>query len=457
MAYPAWSPDGSSIAYVEDWAIYTRAIDGGSPTLLSNNPTAHSLAWSPDGKWITFVSGNPVFAFGESPWGSSTNLGNVAPSSVWMVPASGGKPVRVTDARSLNTSPIWLPSSRGLLLVSDREGSRDIYRVELTRSMRPASPPVRLTTGLDAHTISLSPDAKELAYSVFTYTGNIWTLPLSSRGTASLADARPLTEGSQTIEGVSLSPDGRWLAFDSDREGNQDLYKMPSTGGEAVQLTHSPGANFVSTWSGDGRHIALHSYSAGARKVRVVSADGGEPRDLTDSPLNQRSPGFAPDGRSIVFTADVSERPQLFMISRQNDSSWSAARQLTSEGGWAGRWAPDGHAIVYCRPDGLWLVPPTGGSARQILSIDSTSATSPELAQWSPDGKLIYYKAFDLAGHSSLWSIPAVGGPSKLLVRFDDPSRPSSRPEFATDGRRFFFTIGARHSDVWVMELRARR
>jgi len=42
-------------------------------------------------------------------------------------------------------------------------------------------------------------------------------------------------------------------------------------------------------------------------------------------------------------------------------------------------------------------------------------------------------------------------------VRFDDLSRPSSRPEFTTDGRRFFFTIGTRQSDIWAMELRARR
>jgi hypothetical protein len=51
----------------------------------------------------------------------------------------------------------------------------------------------------------------------------------------------------------------------------------------------------------------------------------------------------------------------------------------------------------------------------------------------------------------------AHGGASKLLVRFDDPSRPSSRPEFATDGKRLFFTIGTRQIDIWAMELIARR
>jgi Tol biopolymer transport system component/DNA-binding SARP family transcriptional activator len=455
VAYPAWSPDGRTIAYVENWTIYTRPADSGPPRRISGRPAAHSLAWSPDGKWIAFVSGNPVFAYGESPWGSYTNLGNVAPSSIWIVSAGGGTAIRVTDAQSLNTSPVWLPGGRALLFVSDREGNRDIYRMDLTGSGSPAGPAVRLTTGLHAHTISLSPDAKELAYSVFTYTGNIWMLPLPARGAASPADARPLTEGTQTIEGMSLSPDGRWLAFDSDRDGNQDLYKMPASGGEPVQLTHSPEADFVSTWSGDGRLLALHSYDAGIRRVRLVSSDGGDPKAVVEAPLNQRSPGLAPDGRSIVFTADVSEQPQLFLVARKSDSTWGAAQQLTSEGGWAGRWAPDGRAIVYCRADGLWLISPEGGSPRRILEVgDSTNAPAPELAQWSGDGRTIYYKAFDPAGRSSLWSLPAAGGKPQLLVRFDDPTRPSSRPEFATDGKRFFFTIGNRQSDIWAMELK---
>jgi Tol biopolymer transport system component len=277
-------------------------------------------------------------------------------------------------------------------------------------------------------------------------------------GTPGRAEAQPFTEGTQVIEGMSLSPDGRWLAFDSDRDGNQNIYKMSVGGGEPVQLTSSPEDEFVSSWSGDGRQIALHSYQAGARRVRIISADGGEPRDVVQSPPNQRSPGLGQDGRSLVFTSDVSGQLQLYVVLRVKGSSWSAARQLTSRGGWAGRWAPDGRSIVYCRPDGLWLIAPQGGTPRQLVATgDSVAQAAPELAHWSPDGRTIYYKAFDAAGRSSLWSVPATGGTPKLLVRFDDPARPSSRPEFTTDGKRFFFTIGNRQSDIWAMELRARR
>jgi hypothetical protein len=75
------------------------------------------------------------------------------------------------------------------------------------------------------------------------------------------------------------------------------------------------------------------------------------------------------------------------------------------------------------------------------------------LLQWASGGEAILYKAFDAEGRSSVWSIAAKGGAPKLLVRFDDPDRPSSRPEFAIDGKRLYFTIGQRQSDVWTVDL----
>ena len=435
--------------------MYVRPADGGAARLVTDRMPAHTLSWSPDARWIAFVSGNPGFAYGETPWGNATSLGNAAPSAVWVVRASGGAPVRVTDAEALNTSPVWLPDSRGLLFVSSRDGRRDVYRVALDQDGRPAAAE-RLTAGLGVHTISLSADAGQLAYSVFANTSNIWSVPIPARGTTTLADARPLTEGTQAIEGIVASPDRRSLAFDSDRDGNQDVYRMPLAGGEPVRLTSSPDDEFVTSWSSDGRELALHAYHSGARAVRVLSADGGPARDVAAAPPNQRSPGFAPDGRRLVFTGEAGGGRRLFVVARTGDSTWGRARQLTREESWGGRWSPDGGSIVHCRPDGLWLIAPDGSGARRLVAASDSAGPSPELALWSPDGRTIYYKAFDPAGRSSFWAVPAAGGPPRLLIAFDDPRRPSSRAEFATDGDRLYFTVGARQSDVWTMALRPR-
>ena len=456
VAYPAWSPDGRSVAYAENWAVYLRAADGrGKARLVTDGVPAHTLSWSPDGRWIAFVSGNPGFAYGETPWGNATSLGNAAPSAVWVVRVSGGAPRRVTDAQALNTSPVWLPDSHGLLFVSNRDGGRDVYRVMLDGDGRPAAPAERLTAGLGVHTISLSADAGELAYSVFANTSNIWSVAIPARGSAALDDARPLTEGTQAIEGIVVSPDHGSLVFDSDREGNQDVYRMPLAGGEPVRLSTSPDDEFVTSWSSDGRELALHAYRAGARVVRVLDAGGGVARDVAAAPPNQRSPGFAPDGRRLVFTGEADGGRRLFVVARTGDSTWGPARQVTREESWGGRWSPDGTAIVHCRPDGLWLIAPDGSNATRLVAVDS-AGVAPELALWSPDGRTIYYKAFDAAGRSSFWAVPAAGGRPRLLLRFDDPRRPSSRAEFGTDGARLFFTVGARQSDVWAMALRPR-
>ncbi|HET6690134.1 MAG TPA: hypothetical protein VFG74_04635, partial [Miltoncostaeaceae bacterium] len=425
VAYPTWSPDGKEIAYAENWAVYAQPADGGTPRLLTAKPAAHTLTWSPNGRWVAFVSGNPVFAYGEVPWGNATSLGNMAPSALWLVPAKGGEAIRVTDATALNTSPAWLPDSRGLLFVSDRDGERDVYSVRLDRDGRPAAPPDRLTAGLGAHTISLSADGSELAYSVFTNTSNIWSVGIPAHGTVTLADARPVTEGAQAIEGIVLSPDGGSLVYDSDRGGNQDIYRMPLAGGEPVRLTSSLDDEFVTGWSLDGRELALHVYQGGNRVVRVMSAEGGPERAVAKDPPNQRSAGFAPDGRHLVFTGEADGGRRLFVVERNAEGGWGAARRLTSRDSWGGRWSPDGRSIVYCGPDGLWVVGPDGSAGHRLVAGDSLAA--PELALWSEDGRTIVYKAFDATGGSSFWAVPAAGGAPRLLIRFDDTARPSNR------------------------------
>lgn len=75
------------------------------------------------------------------------------------------------------------------------------------------------------------------------------------------------------------------------------------------------------------------------------------------------------------------------------------------------------------------------------------------LVLWSPDGRTLYYKTHDSRGHASFWAVSAAGGHPRLLVRFTDPDRQSNRSEFAMDGRRFFFAIENRQSDVFVADV----
>ena len=447
-SYLAWSPDGRRIVYADGRRIEVRAAEGGPSTTIAEVEQPHSFAWSPDGSRIAYVLGNAAFVYAPNA------IGNIAPSAIWTVAASGGRPVPLTDAAALNTSPAWLPDGRSLLFVSSRDGSRDVYRVAIDRLGKPAGAAVRLTTGLQVHTIDLSRDGRQLAYADFTAYANVATLPIPSAGPVSAAAAEPLTSGHQSIEGMAVSPDGQWLAFDSDRGGHQAIYLMPRTGGEPELLSPGSGDDFMPSWSPDGREVAYYGFRGGHRRLFVVHAIGGTPSPVVSDSGNQRFPDWSPDGRRLVYHSDRTGRFELYAVEREAGGRWGSPRQLTTEGGQDASWSPDGGEIVYQRNGGLWVIAPDGGAPRLLVdSRDPAVRPVPLLARWSPDGRTVYYKALDGEGHASLWSVPVGGGEPRLLVRFDDAARPSPRAEFAVDGRRFYFTLSERESDIWRMTL----
>jgi hypothetical protein len=97
---------------------------------------------------------------------------------------------------------------------------------------------------------------------------------------------------------------------------------------------------------------------------------------------------------------------------------------------------------------------PTGESPH-ILVPRSDRPEDPQATylSWSEDGRTLYYLGVNAAGLVSIWSVGKSGGPSRLLVRFDDPTREWHRFGFSAHGGRFYFTLGDRESDIWTAEV----
>ena len=394
------------------------------------------LSWSPDGSKLLYAQGNSYYV----------TIGNIALSSLWVAPSGGGDPVQLTDGSHIDHSPVWAPDGRHILFVSNRGGGRDIYQMAVD-----GGSPVRLTTGLNVHTLSFAADGSRLVYSVLASRSNMWSIPIPEDGAVSVREAAPVTTGNQVIETGAVSPDGKWLAFDSDRSGNSEIYKMPIEGGELRRLTNHPAPDFLPAWSPDGSQIAFQSQRTGNRDLFVMSADGGTARQLTSAPGYDSDPEWSVDG-NLYFNSDRTGRFEIFYL-ETGDGELRAenAQQLTFAGGLNPIPSPDGRLVAFGNSDGLWVVATDGSGTRSVLS--GSLSCQP---RFSRDGSAIYCSSSFYGGNptnAGFWVVPVSGGQPRPLVDFDDPSRSRMYPRFGSDGRKFFFSLTEFESDLWLMEL----
>ncbi len=459
---PAWAPNKRSLAYIRQDRLMIRTVPIGRERVVATLDDPHAIAFSPDSRWIAVVSGNAAFTLGSrAPATLGANLGNRAPSTIYVLPVrvNSGAPVAITARDHLAVSPVWAPDARHLLFLSDADGSRDVWMAEIDTKGQLVAPAERLTTGLGAHSIALSHDGGTLAYSLFRQSSNIWMAAIDD-GQVSVRAATPVTTGTQLIEGIALSPDGQHLAFDSDRDGTQDIWQVAAPGGEASKLGGTTFDDFLPAWSPDGQEVAYHVFRRGVRQISVMPAIGGVSHPVTLDSTDTRDPDWSPDGAAILVSRWVGGRYELFRIVRGADRQWSALTQLTTEGGQSGRWSPDGREIAYLAPqdsNAVRVMPVGGGAARTLLrGSGAPERPFPATIEWSRDGRRLIYRAVDSLGVSSFREVQRDGTGDRLLMRLDDPERISNRVEFATDGRRLFFTLERAESDLWTMALKAR-
>ena len=451
----SWSPDATHIAFKRDRGLYKLEIEGGKLVHLADAWAPHSFAWSPRGDRIAFVSENSGYS----------NSSNIAPSSIWLVSAEGGAPKRITSSAHLNQSPAWWPDGHRLLFISNRDGTPDLYSVALTAASDPAGPPTRLTVGLNPLSFSLSADGSRLSYAKPVVDGDIWILPLSgadgSEGSAPLrlAQATRLLSKRQVIETLSLSPDGRWLAYDSNRGGNQDIYKVSVDGGEPIQLTRDPADDFAPEWSPDGREIVFYSFRNGNRDLFVTDADGRELEQVTTSDGSHAFPHWSPDGLSIVYQYNPHEAPgdfpTLYRVVRgqvheaggdEGEVAWGRTEPLNQTLSGGPRWSPDGRWIAYKGLRNISVLSVTTG--QESVLVEGVSSAGPLI--WAEDSESLLFAA-RLDGVSAIWQIPRAGGAPQPVAEGD---RIFPRFWFDTDGERIFFTqLESQEADIWVVEL----
>jgi tricorn protease len=131
---------------------------------------------------------------------------------------------------------------------------------------------------------------------VFVFAGDLWSVPRQG------GDARRLTTGVGVESDPSFSPDGKWIAFTGQYDGNTDVFVMPAEGGTPRRLTWHPAADIALSWSRDGKKVLFASTrnsNSNFRQLYLASLDGGLEERL---PLPMGWEGsFSPDGKRIAY------------------------------------------------------------------------------------------------------------------------------------------------------------
>jgi Tol biopolymer transport system component/predicted Ser/Thr protein kinase len=432
-----WSPDGTELAYAIKGILYTVPASGGKPTPIPLPPSGLTVGysepvWSPDGKRILCTGFVAV---------------GVSTSQIWSVGYDGSDPLPVTLGKAFNSNPIWSPDGQQIFFLSDRGGSQDVWWIPVEAHGKPTGSAIPLTTGVGIGAIALSRDGTKLAYTKVVERSNIWSIPIVSDRVLTLDDALALTSENNYIELLAVSPDGKWIAFDSNRSGNQDIWIMRKDGSELRQLTTNVAHDWVGSWSPDGKKIVFQSLRSGNRDFYVMPVSGGAVTQLTNHPSEDFIPVWSPDGKKIAFASNRSGNMEVWIM----PSIGGEPSQLTFHKAqdFLVRWSPDGKQLVFgskrtghCE---LFLIPAEGGDPVQ-LTHGAWTEISPRL--WSADGQTIY--ATGQGGPSNEGS--NVDGIARPLMDFRGSLRELGH-WMSSDGQRIYFPLWERIGDLWVAEL----
>jgi TolB protein len=283
------------------------------------------------------------------------------------------------------------------------------------------------------------------------------TSAVTSRSASAVSEAqqtssptpKPILYGSLPV----VSPNGRRIAFVSDRSGTDDLYVISVDSRNERQLTRTPEAEGNVAWTADGK-ILFASFKDGFSHVYLLDANGENLRELAKVP--GRAVTLSPDGKRLLYMAGTWTASRL-TISKPDGSNPKEIADGSSIA-WNIRWSPDGKQIAFTgRNDpksevAVYVMNADGSGTRQVTHV-SAEAGSTQAGRWSPDGRRLAFQVNSRTqkGSAHIWTVELATGVARKLAAHSEAYLDET-PSWFPNGKRIAFQSNrSGRMEVWVM------
>ena len=429
----SFSPDGKQFAYLrgippqgEVTLLIANADGTGEREIVRRNMggdvPAFVCSWSPDGKVIIY----PLNSSDES--GNSVTLVGVQVADGSEKPISSRRWAKVDHLA-------WVNDGSGLVLTG-RENHGSPSQVWFLSY--PGGQVHKITNDLkDYVSVSLTADSATLVTVDSEQVSNIWIAPYDNARDASQITGNKF----DGVEGVTWTPDGRVIYASRTGNGKLDLWKVDANGKEQKRLTADEGNNWSPSVSADGRYVTFVSDRTGSDHIWRIDVDGSNARQLTYG-VGELNPQCSPNSDWVFYN-----------LSTGKNDVW----KVSIQGGEPVHIVDKASGVVAISPNGKWIAAPyhdptpkwktgiypiEGGEPNKILDI-STGVLS-----WTPDGRALVY--LDNVDVQNLNIQPIDGSPPKRLTNFTD-SRLFSFA-ISADGKRIAVARGTLTHDVVLIK-----
>jgi serine/threonine protein kinase len=434
---PSWTPDGHEIVYSTEsgqdpdgreapselWAVSVRT---GQRRRITGTDAVDPHV-SPDGRFVAFWA-LPVNASGDQFSGADRD--------VWVQPMAGGPRVRVTTSESSDWNPAWSPDGRSLYFSSDRNGTMNIWRVEIdpsTGGPRGTPLPIAAPTSY-ASDMTVGRDGT-VVYTAMNYDTSVREIAFDpGRGVVQGAP-RDIVSGPRSWIQPDVSPDGRLIALRSYR-AQEDVWVVGADGTDLHQITNDPARDRGARFAPDGS-LLFYSSRGGTYQFWSIRPDGTNARQLTHGDWALNYPLPSRDGRWVAGTDPNTNEQYIF-----DPRDWSKAPERLP--------SPPDRAGMYLRdwsPDGSRLA--AADTSNTLWVFERSSRTWDRLGhgaypRWLPDGRHLL-----AASGGGIVLVDTATGKSQPV--YAEPGRSIGSVAITRDGRHLYFPSSRTQSDLWAM------